>query len=69
MEIEVLGGFGGECLGCRMTCLLIDERLALDAGSLSKALPMERQVGVRSVLLSHSHGVAALFYRERLRQG
>ncbi len=55
MEIEVLGGFGGECLGCRMTCLLIDDRLALDAGSLSEALPVERQVGVRSVLLSHSH--------------
>ncbi len=38
-----------------MTCLLIDDRLALDAGSLSEALPVERQVGVRSVLLSHSH--------------
>ncbi|MEM6792826.1 MAG: 3',5'-cyclic-nucleotide phosphodiesterase [Acidobacteriota bacterium] len=55
MKIEVLGGFGGESLGCRMTCLLINDTIALDAGSLSQALPIERQVGVRSILLSHSH--------------
>ncbi len=23
MKIEVIGGYGGESLGCRMTCLLI----------------------------------------------
>jgi ribonuclease BN (tRNA processing enzyme) len=55
MDIEVLGGFGGESLGCRMTCLLINGRIALDAGSLSRALPIERQVGIHSILLSHSH--------------
>ena len=55
MKIEVLGGFGGESLGCRMTCLLINERVALDAGSLSRALPIERQVGIHSILLTHSH--------------
>lgn len=55
MKIEVLGGYGGESLGCRMTCLLINDRIALDAGSLSQALSIERQVGVHSILLSHSH--------------
>ncbi|MEL7060963.1 MAG: 3',5'-cyclic-nucleotide phosphodiesterase [Acidobacteriota bacterium] len=55
MKIEVLGAHGGESLGCRMTCLLIDDCIALDAGSLSQALPIERQVGVHSILLSHSH--------------
>jgi ribonuclease BN (tRNA processing enzyme) len=55
MEIEVLGGFGGEALGCRTTSLLIDDALALDAGSLARVLSVERQLGVRSVLLSHSH--------------
>ena len=55
MKIEVLGGYGGESLGCRMTCLLINDSIALDAGSLSQALPIERQVGVGSILLSHSH--------------
>ena len=55
MKIQVLGGYGGESLDCRMTCLLVNGTIALDAGSLSQALSIERQVRVRSILLSHSH--------------
>ena len=55
MKIQVLGGFGGESIDCRMTCLLINDHVALDAGSLSNTLAIERQVGVRSIVLSHSH--------------
>lgn len=55
MKIEVLGGYGGESLGCRMTCLLVNDTIALDAGSLSQALPIERQVDIGSILLTHSH--------------
>ena len=55
MLIHVLGGYGGESLDCRMTCLLVNGTIALDAGSLSQALSIERQVRVRSILLSHSH--------------
>lgn len=55
MLVHVLGGFGGESLDCRMTCLLINGTIALDAGSLSQALPIERQVGVKSIVLTHSH--------------
>lgn len=55
MKIEVIGGYGGESLGCRMTCLLINDTIALDAGSLSQALPIERQAEVNWILLSHSH--------------
>lgn len=55
MRIEVLGGYGGESLDCRMTCLLINGTIALDAGSLSQALSIDRQVAVHSILLSHSH--------------
>ncbi|MBV8201982.1 MAG: 3',5'-cyclic-nucleotide phosphodiesterase [Acidobacteria bacterium] len=55
MRIEVLGGYGGESPECRMTCLLINGRIALDAGSLTQTLSIERQVGVHSILLSHSH--------------
>ena len=53
MLIQVLGGYGGESLECRMTCLLINGTIALDAGSLSQALSIERQVAVHSILLSH----------------
>lgn len=38
-----------------MTSLLIDDCVALDAGSLSQAIPIERQRGVHSVVLTHSH--------------
>ncbi len=55
MKIEVLGCFGGQSPGCRVTSILINDSIALDAGSLSQVLPLERQVRVRSVILSHSH--------------
>ncbi len=55
MRIEVLGSYGGESVKCRMTCLLINDTIALDAGSLSQALPIERQRRVETVLLTHSH--------------
>ena len=55
MKIEVIGGYGGESLGCRMTCLLINDTIALDAGSLSQGLSIERQEGVDHILVSHSH--------------
>jgi ribonuclease BN (tRNA processing enzyme) len=55
MRLQVLGGFGGESRDCRMTCLLINGSIALDAGSLSQVLSIERQVEVHSILLSHSH--------------
>lgn len=55
MKIEVLGSYGGESDACRMTCLLLEEAVALDAGSLARALPVERQQRVQSIVLSHSH--------------
>ena len=55
MRIEVLGSYGGESLDCRMTCLLINGRVALDAGSLTQALSIERQQQVEAIVLTHSH--------------
>jgi ribonuclease BN (tRNA processing enzyme) len=55
MRLKVLGGYGGESSGCRMTCLLVNGSIALDAGSLSQSLSIEQQVEVHSILLTHSH--------------
>jgi ribonuclease BN (tRNA processing enzyme) len=55
MKIHVLGSYGGESPECRMTCLLVNGQVALDAGCLSRALPIDRQMLVRSIVLSHSH--------------
>jgi cAMP phosphodiesterase len=55
MKIEVIGGYGGESVSCRMTCLLINDTIALDAGSLTQGLTIDRQSRVCSILLTHSH--------------
>jgi ribonuclease BN (tRNA processing enzyme) len=55
MKIEVLGAYGGESTECRMTCLLLNDGIALDAGSLTQSLSLERQANVHSIVLSHSH--------------
>ncbi len=55
MKVEILGCYGGESPDCRMTCLLLDDAVALDAGSLSQALSVERQQQVQSIVLTHSH--------------
>jgi ribonuclease BN (tRNA processing enzyme) len=55
MKIEVLGVYGGASLGCRMTSLLINDTIALDAGSLAQRLAFERQPRVRTIVLTHSH--------------
>lgn len=55
MQIEILGGFGGQSPECRMTCVLINGTIALDAGSLAQSLSVERQAQVRSIVLTHSH--------------
>lgn len=55
MKIQALGAYGGESTECRMTCLLINDGIALDAGSLTQSLSLERQAEVHSIVLTHSH--------------
>ena len=55
MKIEVLGASGSASLDRRLTSLLINDTIALDAGSLAQMLTIERQERVASILLSHSH--------------
>lgn len=55
MKIEVLGCYGGEAAGYRTTSLLVNDTIAIDAGSLAQVLPIERQLAVRSVVITHPH--------------
>jgi ribonuclease BN (tRNA processing enzyme) len=55
MEWHVLGSFGGSSPTCRMTSFLINGELALDAGSITQALPLEAQRRIRRIVLTHSH--------------
>jgi ribonuclease BN (tRNA processing enzyme) len=55
MKVEIVGSYGGESPDCRLTCLLFEDTVALDAGSLSQALSIERQRQVQAIVLTHSH--------------
>src|SRR4030042_231096 len=55
MEIEVLGAHSTEVTGARRSALVIDEVLALDAGSLCPSLPLSAQQKLKAVLLTHYH--------------
>jgi len=64
MRLTALGCFGGEAPGCHQTSLLVDDRLLLDAGSVSATLSLEAQARIDHVLVSHAHlnHVAALAF-------
>ena len=55
MELRILGSDGGASLHHRNVSLLVDGRLALDAGSLACGLDLEEQGRVAVVLLTHAH--------------
>jgi len=55
MEIQILGAHSIETRETRLTSLLLDSVLALDAGSLSSGLSIEDQGKIKAVLLTHRH--------------
>ncbi|MBW2526920.1 MAG: 3',5'-cyclic-nucleotide phosphodiesterase [Deltaproteobacteria bacterium] len=55
MELRVLGCHGGETPRHRTTAFLLDERLAIDAGSLTSQLELPDQDKLEGVLVSHAH--------------
>jgi ribonuclease BN (tRNA processing enzyme) len=55
MRVRVLGCHGGETPRHRTTCLLIDERITIDAGAVCRSLALEEQVAIDHMLISHSH--------------
>ncbi len=55
MELRVLGCAGGSALGKLLSGYLIDDVLAVDAGSLSTALTLDEQRRIQALLLTHSH--------------
>jgi len=55
LKIKVLGCYGGQLLGFRLTSFLVNDSILLDAGSPTEALSLEEQHGVRHICLSHTH--------------
>ena len=46
---------GHATLEQRLTCFLIDERVAIDAGSIALALTAEQRENVRDIIVTHPH--------------
>ena len=55
MKLRILGCHGGSSLNHRNVTFLIDDRIALDAGSLAVGLTVEDQGAIETVLVTHSH--------------
>jgi phosphoribosyl 1,2-cyclic phosphodiesterase len=55
VEIQILGAHQLELKGTRLTSLLIDGTLVVDAGGLTSALSLPEQKKIKTVLLTHHH--------------
>lgn len=55
MRLSVLGCAGGSAPGLPLSCYLLDGTVAIDAGALTTALPLEQQRSLSHLLLTHGH--------------
>jgi len=55
MNIQVLGAHECESQNTKLTSLLIDDTLAIDAGSLTSSLSFSAQQKLKAILLTHQH--------------
>lgn len=55
MDVEILGAHSVEIADAKLPALVIDEVLALDAGSLCSGLPLSAQQMLKAILITHYH--------------
>jgi 3',5'-cyclic-nucleotide phosphodiesterase len=55
VDLRVIGCHGGETPKHRTSAFLLDERLAIDAGSLTSGLELEAQCALEACIVSHAH--------------
>jgi cAMP phosphodiesterase len=55
MNIKLLGVHNIESLNTRLSSLMIDETLVVDAGALTSSLSLDAQRNLKAVLLTHQH--------------
>lgn len=55
MQLRVVGCHGGETPKHRTSAFVLDDRLAIDAGSLTSGLDLALQCKLEAVLVSHAH--------------
>jgi cAMP phosphodiesterase len=55
MELRVVGCHGGETPRHRTSAFIVDERLAIDAGSLTSGMELKAQFRLNACIVSHAH--------------
>jgi ribonuclease BN (tRNA processing enzyme) len=55
MEIRVLGCHGAQLPGYNTTSFLLDDKLLIDAGTVTSVLTIEEQIAIDHILVTHSH--------------
>lgn len=55
MHIQILGAHNTETKDTRLTCLLLDETIAFDAGALTSTLTLQQQKRIKHLLITHKH--------------
>ncbi len=55
MELRVIGCHGGETPKHRTSAFVLDDKVAIDAGSLTSGMDLASQVALQAVLVSHAH--------------
>jgi ribonuclease BN (tRNA processing enzyme) len=55
MKLRVLGAFGSEGQGQRPSAFLVNDRILVDAGTVTGALDVPEQMAVDQALVSHAH--------------
>lgn len=55
MDLRVIGCHGGETPKHRTSAFIVDDRIAIDAGSLTSGMELKAQCALEAVLVSHAH--------------
>jgi cAMP phosphodiesterase len=55
VDLRVIGCHGGETPKHRTSAFVIDDRVAIDAGSLTSGMELKAQCALEAVLVSHAH--------------
>ncbi len=55
MDLRVIGCHGGETPKHKTSAFILDERLAIDAGSLTSGMDLKAQCALQACLVSHAH--------------
>ena len=55
MDLRIIGCHGGETPKHRTSAFVVDDRVAIDAGSLTSGMELKAQCALEAVLVSHAH--------------